>query len=89
VTTDAALDLIFAALLIWTKATGPVLLAALVVGVVVGILQAATQINEAAVGFLAKLIGVGLTVALLGSWSLRTLVDYTERTLGSIAHVIQ
>lgn len=88
-TTDGALELIFTALLTWTKTTGPILMAALVVGVLVGVLQAATQINEAAVGFLAKLVGVGFTIALLGSWSLRTLVDYTERTIGSIAYVVR
>lgn len=88
-TIDGAVELVIACLLVWTKTTGPILLALLLVGVGVGVLQAATQINEAAIGFLAKLIVMGLTLALLGSWSMQNLVDYTRRTIGSIADVVR
>jgi len=88
-TVDGAVELVIACLLVWTKTTGPLLLALLLVGVGVGVLQAATQINEAAIGFLAKLIVMGLTLALLGSWSMQNLVDYTRRTIGSIADVVR
>lgn len=88
-TVDGAIQLIFSCLLVWTKIAGPLLLAALVVGVVTGVLQAATQINEASIGFLAKLCVVGLTLALVGSWSLQNLVNYTHRTMGSIADVVR
>jgi flagellar biosynthesis protein FliQ len=86
-TVDSAVQMVFGCLLIWTKTTGPVLLALLMVGLGVGVLQAATQINEASIGFLAKLIVMGLMLALLGSWSMQNLVDYTQRTIGSIADV--
>ena len=59
------------------------------VGVGVGVLQAATQINESSIGFLAKLVVLGLTLTLLGSWSMQNLVDYTQRTIGSIADVVR
>jgi flagellar biosynthetic protein FliQ len=88
-TVDGAVELVIACLLVWTKTPGPLLLALLLVGVGVGVLQAATQINEAAIGFLAKLIVMGLTLALLGSWSMQNLVDYTRRTIGSIADVVR
>ena len=88
-TIDGAVELMISCLLVWTKTTGPLLLALLLVGVGVGVLQAATQINEAAIGFLAKLIVMGLTLALLGSWSMQNLVDYTRRTIGSIADVVR
>ena len=88
-TTDGAIQLIFSCLLVWTKIAGPLLLAALVVGVIVGVLQAATQINEASIGFLAKLCVMGVTLALVGSWSLQNLVSYTHRTMGSIADVVR
>jgi flagellar biosynthesis protein FliQ len=88
-TIDGAVEMVIACLLVWTKTTGPLLLALLLVGVGVGVLQAATQINEAAIGFLAKLIVMGLTLALLGSWSMQNLVDYTRRTIGSIADVVR
>ncbi|HVZ35883.1 MAG TPA: flagellar biosynthetic protein FliQ [Polyangiaceae bacterium] len=88
-TIDGAVELVLACLLVWCKTTGPLLLGLLVVGVGVGVLQAATQINEAAIGFFAKLIVMGLALALLGSWSMQNLVDYTRRTIGSIADVVR
>lgn len=88
-TIDGAIQLVFSCLLVWTKIAGPLLLAALVVGVFVGVLQAATQINEASIGFLAKLCVMGVTLALVGSWSLRNLVSYTHRTMASIANVVR
>ena len=86
-TIDSAVEMVFGCLLIWSKTTGPVLLALLVVGLGVGILQAATQIQEAAIGFLAKVVVRGLMLALLGSWAMQNMVDYTQRTIGSIADV--
>ncbi|HEX3598317.1 MAG TPA: flagellar biosynthetic protein FliQ [Polyangiaceae bacterium] len=88
-TTEGAIELIVNALLCWGKIAGPLLVAALVVGVVIGVLQAATQVNEASVSFLTKLIAMGLTVLALGSWTMRTLVEYTGRTIGSIADVVR
>lgn len=67
---------------------GPLLVAVLIVGVVVGILQAATQINEPTIAFIAK--AVALTVALFatGSWLLGSLVDYTTALFQRIPHLI-
>jgi flagellar biosynthesis protein FliQ len=88
-TVDGAVELVIACLLVWVKTTGPMLLGTLVVGVGVGVLQAATQINEASIGFLAKLIVMAVILAALGSWSMQNLVDYTHRTIGSIADVVR
>jgi flagellar biosynthesis protein FliQ len=44
-------------------------------------------VNEASISFVSKLLAVGLTFALLGSWTVRQLVDYTGRTIASIADV--
>ena len=87
--TEGAIELILNALIVWGKIAGPLLVAALVVGIVIGVLQAATQVNEASVSFLTKLVAIGLTVLALGSWSMRTLVDYTGRTIASIADVVR
>ena len=88
-TIDGAVQLVIACLLVWVKAAGPMLLGTLVVGIGVGVLQAATQINEASIGFLAKLIVLAVILAALGSWSLQSLVEYTRRTIGSIADVVR
>ena len=57
------------------------------VGLVVGVLQAATQVNEASISFVAKLLAVGAVLVVMGSWSMQKLVDYTGRTIASIANV--
>ena len=88
-TVDGAVVLLQNAFIIIAKVAGPLLLAALIMGLIVGILQAATQVNEASISFVIKLIAVGLTFIALGSWTLRQLVDYTSRTIGSISEVVR
>ena len=88
-TPESAIDLLRRAFITTGTVAGPMVLAALVVGVFVGVLQAATQINEASVSFVTKLIAVILAFAIIGSWSLQQLVDYTSRAFASIANVVQ
>lgn len=56
----------------------PMLVVALGVGLFVGVLQAATSINEQTLSFIPKLLALGLTLALFGGWQLGMLVDYTR-----------
>ncbi len=86
-TTDGAVELFRNAIMIAALVGGPPLLAALLVGLIVGVLQAATQVNEASISFVSKLLAVGLTFAVLGSWTMKQLVDYTARTISSISDV--
>ncbi|HWA76077.1 MAG TPA: flagellar biosynthetic protein FliQ [Polyangiaceae bacterium] len=86
-TIDGAVELFKNAIFVAAMIAGPALAVALVMGLIVGVLQAATQVNEASISFVAKLIAVGATLAVLGSWSMQKLVDYTGRTIASIANV--
>ncbi len=88
-TTDAAVELLLNMFIISAKTAGPMLLVALAVGLVVGVLQAATQVNEASISFVTKLVAIGATFVALGSWTLRQLVEYTSQTLSSIADVLR
>lgn len=88
-TPDTVNDIVVKGLIIGAKIAGPALLVTLVVGLIIGVLQAATQINEASISFLAKLIAVMGTVVLMGSWSLRQLMEYTTRTIASIADIVR
>ena len=63
---------------------GPFLLAGLVVGVVVGLLQAMTQINEATLSFIPKLLVIGLVLLLAGQWMLQKLMAFTTEILGGL-----
>ncbi len=88
-TPDTVNDIVLKGLIVGAKIAGPALLVTLVVGLIVGVLQAATQINESSISFLAKLIAVMGTVVLMGSWSLRQLMEYTTRTIASIADIVR
>lgn len=67
----------------------PVLGAVLVVGLVVSIFQAITQINENTLSFLPKLVVAVLVFAVAGPWMLATLVDYLRRMIESIPSMVQ
>lgn len=67
---------------------GPMLLAALLVGLLVSIFQAATQINEATLQFVPKLVAVFLVLIIFGPWMLQYMVDYIQRLFGSIPQLI-
>ncbi len=64
--------------------SAPVLLVVLVVGLVVSVFQAATQINEATLSFVPKIIAAVAVLAFAGPWMMTTLVEYLQRTLQAI-----
>ena len=66
----------------------PILIVVLLVGVVVSVFQAATQINEATLSFVPKVIAAVLTLAVAGPWMVTELVDYIQRTLLTIPSVV-
>ncbi|EXI84495.1 MAG: Flagellar biosynthetic protein FliQ [Candidatus Accumulibacter sp. BA-94] len=68
--------------------SAPLLLAALLIGLVVSIFQAATQINEQTLSFIPKLVGVFLVLLAAGPWMLQIMVDYVRRLFESIPQLI-
>ncbi|MDY6813325.1 MAG: flagellar biosynthesis protein FliQ [Pseudomonadota bacterium] len=88
-TPETVMDLGQQALWITVLLGAPLLGAALVVGVLIGMLQAATQINEMTLSFVPKLGVLVLTLLLAGGWMLRTLVGYTERLITGIPGLLQ
>ena len=68
--------------------SAPLLLVALGVGLVVSFFQAITQLNEQTLSFLPKLVGVAVTMIVIGPWMISTLVDYLQRTIISIPSMI-
>jgi flagellar biosynthesis protein FliQ len=71
-------------LLILLMVSAPVLLVVLVVGLVVSIFQAATQINEATLSFVPKVVGAVAVLGLAGPWMVSTLVEYLRSVLLAI-----
>jgi flagellar biosynthetic protein FliQ len=66
----------------------PLLVMALITGLLIGMLQAATQINESTLSFIPKLLLLVLTLFATGPWILRVLVDFTHDLYISIPSVI-
>jgi flagellar biosynthesis protein FliQ len=64
--------------------SAPVLIVVLVVGLVVSVFQAATQINEATLSFVPKIVAAVVVLAVAGPWMMTTLVEYLQRTLQAI-----
>jgi len=68
--------------------SGPPLIAALVIGLLVSIFQAATQINEMTLTFIPKLIGIFLVLLIAGPWMLELILDYMRRLYEGIPWMV-
>ena len=68
--------------------SAPLLLVILVVGLAVSIFQAATQIHEATLSFVPKVLAAVAVLAVAGPWMLTSLVEYIQRTLQSIPSAV-
>ena len=68
--------------------SAPILLTVLALGLVVSVFQAATQINEATLSFVPKILGAVAVLAITGPWMINTLVEYLQRTLQSIPSAV-
>ncbi|GAB4473051.1 MAG: flagellar biosynthesis protein FliQ [Burkholderiaceae bacterium] len=76
------------ALYVMLMIASPMLVAALVVGLIVSILQAATQINEMTLSFIPKLVAILAALVIAGPWIVTYYVDYVRRLFESIPTVI-
>jgi flagellar biosynthetic protein FliQ len=87
-TPENVMDLAHSTLFVTSMIAAPLLLVALATGLVIGMLQAATQINESTLSFIPKLLVLVLTLFAVGPWILRVLVDFTHDLYSSIPSVI-
>ena len=74
-------------MLLATELALPILGTALIVGVLIGLLQAVTQVQEMTLTFVPKLVAVGVAVLFCGHWMLHTAVEFTQHILQSIAYL--
>ncbi|EGN75988.1 flagellar biosynthetic protein FliQ [Idiomarina sp. A28L] len=68
---------------------GPLLLTALLIGLVVSLFQAATQINEMTLSFIPKILGVVIMLVVIGPFLLQLIIDYTTELFTSIPNMVQ
>jgi flagellar biosynthetic protein FliQ len=76
------------ALVVTAMLSAPLLLAALGAGLIIGMFQAATQINEVTLSFIPKLLVLAAALYLGGGWMLKVIVGYTESLISSIPALI-
>jgi flagellar biosynthesis protein FliQ len=84
-----ALTVLQQAMMTVAELSGPILLTALVVGVLISLVQAVTQINEQTLSFVPKIIVIGLVIIFAGPWMLQTLLSYTERLFTALPTLVQ
>jgi flagellar biosynthetic protein FliQ len=87
-TPGTVMDLAHNALWITVLLAAPLLLVALVAGLVIGMLQAATQVHEQTLSFIPKLLLIVVTLFAVGPWMLRELVDFTRDLYTSIPTLV-
>ena len=76
------------ALVVTAMLAAPMLLAALAAGLLIGIFQAATQINEVTLSFIPKLLVLAAALYIGGGWMLKVLIGYSESLIKSIPQLI-
>ncbi|WP_343154323.1 flagellar biosynthesis protein FliQ [Buchnera aphidicola] len=67
----------------------PLLLSALISGLIISILQAATQVNEQTLSFIPKIISILATITILGPWMLGVMLDYMHNLFNNIPEIIK
>lgn len=85
---DTVVAIVRQALEVAMLVAGPMLLASLMMGLLVSIFQAATQINEMTLSFIPKLLVMFVVLVVTGPWALQLLVDYITRLFDSIPTLV-
>ena len=86
--TGVIIDLVYQALRMAAVLAGPVIMALMVVGLIIGILQAATSINESTVAFVPKLIVFAAVIVIIGPVSLTLFTDYIRELIARIPGLV-
>jgi flagellar biosynthesis protein FliQ len=77
------------ALMTMVYIAGPILIAAMVTGIMISILQAITQINEATLTFIPKIVAVAITIVVMAPWMLQVLKDYATSIFGGAGELLR
>jgi len=83
------LKIMQSAIFLIIEVAAPVLLAGLVVGLLVSIFQAMTQINEQTLVFIPKILSILLAIVLLGGWMMTRVTEFTTGLLGMVADIVK
>jgi flagellar biosynthesis protein FliQ len=87
-TPESVMALGYQAMKISLQLAAPLLLAALITGLIISLFQAATQINEMTLSFIPKLLAVFATLVIAGPWMLNAILDYMRQLFSSIPQLV-
>jgi flagellar biosynthesis protein FliQ len=87
-TTQQVLDIGTQALIVCAKVAGPFLLVVLGIGIVIGLLQSVTQLQEPTLTFVPKLIGAAIVIAVAGNWMLAEMVNFGQELVASVPDLL-
>jgi flagellar biosynthetic protein FliQ len=87
-TPETVMSMTYQAMKLALVMAGPLLLVTLVVGLLISIFQAATQINEMTLSFIPKLLATGAALAMLGPWLIEAMVDYLHMLFSGIPGLV-
>jgi flagellar biosynthetic protein FliQ len=68
---------------------GPILLVSLLIGTIISLIQAATQVNEVTMTFIPKIVGIGLVLILLGSWMMQQILVFATGIFNSLPNFVK
>ena len=85
---DTVVNLASQAMSLSLKVAGPILLVALVIGLLISVFQAVTQIQEQSLSLIPKIAGVAVVIVVLGPWMLDRLIAYTTNLYTSIPTLV-
>jgi flagellar biosynthetic protein FliQ len=89
VTDGSVIDIAVQSIILATKLAAPILGVALAIGLFIGILQSATQLQEQTLTFVPKLAGVALVIIITGHWMLSQWIGFTHNLFAMIPHLLQ
>ena len=86
---SSVIDIAVQSILLATKLAAPILGVALAIGLFIGLIQSATQVQEQTLAFVPKLAGVALVLVLSGNWMLSQIISFTHNLFQMIPHLLQ
>jgi flagellar biosynthesis protein FliQ len=87
-TSQQVIDIGTRALIVCAKVAGPFLVVVLAIGVVIGLLQSVTQLQEPTLTFVPKLVGAAVVIAVSGNWMLATMVSFGHDLMASVPSLL-
>ncbi len=88
-TDSSVIDIAVQSILLATKLAAPILGVSLAIGLFIGLIQSATQIQEQTLTFVPKLAGVALVLVIAGHWMLSQMIGFTHNLYSMIPHLLQ